>query len=99
MAADKRDNKANKRKNALKKVVANMTMGNDMSSLFPDVLNCIELPILEAKKMVYLYLINYGKHKADMAATAVSTLTRVKQLQIHTRIIFNIDRIQPIQIH
>ena len=81
LALDKRDTKSTRRRNALKKVVANMTMGNDMSSLFPDVMSCIDLPYLESKKMVYLYLMYYGKHKADLAAEAVSTLSRVRTAQ------------------
>nr|KAJ3420883.1 AP-1 complex subunit beta-1 [Polyrhizophydium stewartii] len=53
-----------------------MTMGNDMSALFPDVLSCMSLPALEIKKMVYLYLITYGKHKPDLTANAIGFLTR-----------------------
>jgi vesicle coat complex subunit len=47
----------------LKKIVANMTMGNDMSPLFPDVVSCMQISDLEIKKMVYLYLINYARAK------------------------------------
>ncbi|CAO3636753.1 unnamed protein product [Cunninghamella blakesleeana] len=56
----------------MKKIVANMTMGNDMSSLFPDILNVMNVPILEIKKMVYLYLINYARSKPDMAMMAIT---------------------------
>ena len=48
----KKDKNHNAKKNALKKIVANMTMSNnDMVALFPDVLNCMEIPNLEIKKM------------------------------------------------
>jgi AP-2 complex subunit beta-1 len=48
----KKDKNHNAKKNALKKIVANMTMSNnDMVALFPDVLNCMEIPSLEIKKM------------------------------------------------
>eukprot|EP00842_Homolaphlyctis_polyrhiza_P003867 jgi/Hompol1/4481/HPOL_003648-RA len=73
---DKRDQKQSRRRHALKKVVANMTMGNDMSPLFPDVLACMEMPMLEVKKMVYLYLITYGKNRPELASTAIGTITR-----------------------
>ncbi|KAI8927962.1 adaptin N terminal region-domain-containing protein [Entophlyctis helioformis] len=76
LALDKKDAKQSRRRHALKKVVANMTMGNDMSPLFHDVLGCMNMPVLEIKKMVYLYLITYGKHKPDMALSAVGTLSR-----------------------
>ncbi|KAH9248796.1 hypothetical protein BASA81_013542 [Batrachochytrium salamandrivorans] len=51
LASDKKDTKSSRRRHALKKVVANMTMGNDMTALFPDVLACMTMPQLEVKKM------------------------------------------------
>ena len=62
---------------AMKKIVANMTMGNDMSPLFPDVLSCMHVPVLEVKKMVYLYLVNYARTKPDMAIMAVNSFVKV----------------------
>ncbi|KAF8654093.1 hypothetical protein AX16_003626 [Volvariella volvacea WC 439] len=40
-------------------------MGNDMSALFNDVIQCLGTPLLEIKKMVYLFLISYGRSKGD----------------------------------
>ncbi|EAU88578.2 adaptor protein complex AP-1 [Coprinopsis cinerea okayama7 len=60
-AADAKDKKFVKRKTVLKKIVANITMGNDMSPLFPDVIHCLGTPLLEIKKMVYLFLVSYGR--------------------------------------
>jgi AP-2 complex subunit beta-1 len=54
-----------------------MTMGNDMSALFPDVINCMQIPVLEIKKMVYLYLIIYSRSKPDMAEKAIPTFIKV----------------------
>ncbi|CCL99124.1 uncharacterized protein FIBRA_01138 [Fibroporia radiculosa] len=64
-AAETKDKKFTKRKTVLKKIVANITMGNDMSSLFGDVIQCLSIPSLEIKKMVYLFLVCYGRTKAD----------------------------------
>ncbi|EMD38530.1 hypothetical protein CERSUDRAFT_113710 [Gelatoporia subvermispora B] len=64
-AAESKDKKFQKRKIVLKKIVANITMGNDMSALFTDVVNCLAIPSLEIKKMVYLFLVSYGRAKAD----------------------------------
>ncbi|KAF5381023.1 hypothetical protein D9615_003918 [Tricholomella constricta] len=64
-AAETKDKKYLKRKTALKKVVANITMGNDMSPLFTDVVQCLGTPLLEIKKMVYLFLVSYGRSKPD----------------------------------
>ena len=38
-----------------------MTVGKDVSSLFTDVLKCVETDDIELKKLVYLYIINYAK--------------------------------------
>ncbi|CDO68347.1 hypothetical protein BN946_scf184799.g74 [Trametes cinnabarina] len=64
-AAESKDKKYTKRKTVLKKIVANITMGNDMSPLFTDVVQCLGTPLLEIKKMVYLFLVCYGRQKAD----------------------------------
>jgi AP-2 complex subunit beta-1 len=48
----KKDKNHAVKKIALKRIVANMTMSNnDMIALFPDVLNCMQIPSLEIKKM------------------------------------------------
>ena len=44
-----------KRKEAVKKVIAIMTLGKDASSLFPDVVNYMQMDTLELK-LVYLHL-------------------------------------------
>ncbi|KAF9500909.1 Adaptor protein complex beta subunit [Pleurotus eryngii] len=64
-AAEAKDKKFVKRKTVLKKIVANITMGNDMSLLFTDVVQCLGTPLLEIKKMVYLFLVSYGRSKPD----------------------------------
>ncbi|TFK76489.1 Adaptor protein complex beta subunit [Pluteus cervinus] len=64
-AAETKDKKFTKRRTALKKIVANITMGNDMSALFTDVVQCLGIPSLEIKKMVYLFLTSYGRSKPD----------------------------------
>ncbi|KAG9318444.1 Adaptor protein complex beta subunit [Chiua virens] len=64
-AAESKDKKFQKRRTVLKKIVANITMGNDMSPLFHDVVQCIGTPLLEIKKMVYLYLVSYGRSKPE----------------------------------
>jgi hypothetical protein len=69
--------KKEKKKVAMKRIVANMTLGNDMSDLFQDVLQCMSVPDSEIKKMVYLYVINYARLKPDLAVSAVSSFVRV----------------------
>jgi hypothetical protein len=54
-----------------------MTVGKDVSMLFPDVVNCMQTDDLELKKLVYLYLINYAKTQPDLAIMAVNTFVKV----------------------
>lgn len=54
-----------------------MTVGKDVSMLFPDVVNCMQTEDLELKKLVYLYLINYAKTQPDLAIMAVNTFVKV----------------------
>jgi vesicle coat complex subunit len=44
------------RKEAIQKTIMAMTLGKDVSSLFPDVLKNIATADLDQKKLVYLYL-------------------------------------------
>jgi hypothetical protein len=69
--------KEDKKKDAVKKVIAAMTVGKDVSGLFTDVLNCIQTNNLELKKLVYLYLMNYAKTQPDRAILAVNTFVKV----------------------
>lgn len=59
-------------------VIASMTVGKDVSALFPDVVNCMQTDNLELKKLVYLYLMNYAKSQPDMAIMAVNTFVKVR---------------------
>ena len=49
------------RKESIQKTIMSMTLGKDVSALFPDVLKNIATADLDQKKLVYLYLM-YGKH-------------------------------------
>ncbi|CAE7602169.1 Ap2b1 [Symbiodinium natans] len=61
-----------RKKEALKKVIQAMTLGNDVSSLFPDVVKCMQTNSLDLKKLVYLYVINYAKAQPDLAILAIN---------------------------
>lgn len=69
-----------RRKDAVKKVIAAMTVGKDVSPIFPDVVNCMQTDDLELKKLVYLYLINYAKSQPDLAIMAVNTFVKVSPM-------------------
>ena len=63
---------AYERKEAIQKTIMAMTLGKDVSALFPDVLKNIATPDLDQKKLVYLYLM----WVIDTPATAWCLLTR-----------------------
>lgn len=93
--------KEDKRKDAVKKVIAAMTVGKDVSALFTDVLNCIQTTNLELKKLVYLYVINYAKMQPERAILAVNTFQKdasdpnplVRALAIRTMGCIRVDKV------
>ena len=97
LASDKKD----KKKDAVKKVIANMTIGKDVSNLFPDVINCMQTDNSELKKLVYLYLTNYAKAQPDMAIMAVNTFVKdcedpnplIRALAVRTMGCIRVDKI------
>ena len=70
-------NNMDEKKDALMKVIAMMTVGQDVSTLFIDIINCMQQGDIEMKKLVYLYLINYADEKPDLALLAVQSFIRV----------------------
>lgn len=70
------NNSKDRKKEALKKVIQAMTVGSDVSSLFPDVVNCMQTNSLDLKKLVYLYVINYAKAQPDLAILAIHSFRK-----------------------
>jgi len=64
------------RKDTVKKVIAAMTVGKDVSMLFTDVIKCVATNNIELKKLVYLYIMNYAKTQPDLAMMAVNQFER-----------------------
>ncbi|KAK7732276.1 beta-adaptin [Cytospora paraplurivora] len=67
---------AYERKEAIQKTIMAMTLGKDVSALFPDVLKNIATSDLDQKKLVYLYLMNYAKSHPDLCILAVNTFVQ-----------------------
>jgi len=86
---------------AVKKVIASMTVGKDVSMLFTDVLNCVQTGNIELKKLVYLYLINYAKSQPELTLLAVNTFVKdasdpnplIRALAVRTMGCIRVDRI------
>eukprot|EP00300_Choanocystis_sp_HF-7_P036445 c52291_g1_i1.p1 GENE.c52291_g1_i1~~c52291_g1_i1.p1 ORF type:complete len:906 (+),score=209.44 c52291_g1_i1:57-2774(+) len=90
-----------KRKEAVKKVIAAMTIGKDVSPLFMNVISCMQTQNIEMKKLVYLYLMNYAKSQPDLAILAVNTFVKdtehlnplIRALAIRTMSCIRVDKI------
>ncbi|KAJ3271359.1 hypothetical protein HDV01_006864 [Terramyces sp. JEL0728] len=76
LKADLNSEYREKRKETVKKVIANMTLGKDVSALFPDVVKNMQTEDLELKKLIYLYLINYAKTQPELVILAVNTFVK-----------------------
>lgn len=88
-------------KEAVKKVIAAMTVGKDVSSLFTDVIKSMQTDDIELKKLIYLYIINYARSQPEKAILVVNTLQKdaafpnplVRALAIRTMGCIRVDRI------
>jgi vesicle coat complex subunit len=65
-----------RKREVIKKVIAYMTLGIDVSRLFTDMIMAIETKDIVIKKMVYLYLCNYAHKEPDMAVLCINSLRR-----------------------
>eukprot|EP01006_Ploeotia_vitrea_P015670 TRINITY_DN4566_c0_g1_i1.p1 TRINITY_DN4566_c0_g1~~TRINITY_DN4566_c0_g1_i1.p1 ORF type:complete len:800 (-),score=468.60 TRINITY_DN4566_c0_g1_i1:107-2506(-) len=68
------DRDAARKREVIKKVIAYMTLGIDVSRLFSEMIMASTTRDLVQKKMVYLYLCTYAEQKQDLAILAINTL-------------------------
>jgi vesicle coat complex subunit len=66
----------NRKRDIMKKVIAYMTLGIDVSRLFTEMMLAIETRDLVIKKMVYLFLCNYAETHPDLAQMCTNTLVK-----------------------
>ena len=60
----------------IKKILGNLNVGKDVSSLFFPVLKCLAVDSIETRKLVYLYIIFYSKDRPADAIMAISNLVK-----------------------
>ncbi|KAJ8608890.1 hypothetical protein CTAYLR_005297, partial [Chrysophaeum taylorii] len=65
-----------RKRDVIKKVIAYMTLGIDVSRLFTEMVMSIETRDLVVKKMVYHYLSTYAHEKPEMGLMCINTLQR-----------------------
>eukprot|EP00906_Rhabdomonas_costata_P000739 RCo000970 len=89
-----------KQKNAIKKVIASMTVGRDVSSLFSDVTRLISTVSIDIKKLVYLYIMNNAKSQPEKAVLLAGAFVRdsqnesplIRGLAIRTMSAINVEK-------
>lgn len=61
---------------AMKRVVALLSLGKDASRLFPAVVKNIVCPAAGVKKLVYLYLVHYAEAQPELALLSLNTFQK-----------------------
>lgn len=56
-----------------------MTRGKDVSVLFMDIIKNMETTSIQLKKLIYLYIINYAKTRANEAILGINSFRKVLQ--------------------
>ena len=62
----------------LKRIIANITMGNDLSILYPEVMETLQVQSLEIKKLVLLFVVIYAKKNTALTGDAIVILNKVR---------------------
>ncbi|CAD8087395.1 unnamed protein product [Paramecium primaurelia] len=65
-----------KKREVVKKVIAYMTLGIDVSKIFPEMCMASYTNDMVQKKMIYLYLTTYAEQNKDLAFMAISTFQK-----------------------
>eukprot|EP01138_Halocafeteria_seosinensis_P006281 gb/GECG01006422.1/.p1 GENE.gb/GECG01006422.1/~~gb/GECG01006422.1/.p1 ORF type:complete len:791 (+),score=105.71 gb/GECG01006422.1/:1-2373(+) len=65
-----------RKRDVIKKVIAFMTLGIDVSRLFSEMVMASNTKDLVIKKMVYLYLSNYARSNPDLTLLTINTLQK-----------------------
>ena len=60
------------KKEAMKRILAQMSLGQDMSELFPDVVKNIHQQSVELRKLVYLFVVHYCDVRPNEALLSIS---------------------------
>ena len=60
----------------MKRLMAMVTIGRDVSSFFPDVVKNVVVESTEVKKLVYMYLIHYADQNQELALLSINSFQR-----------------------
>ena len=62
-----------KKRDVIKKVIAYMTLGIDVSRLYTEMIKASKTDDVVMKKMIYLYLTNYAEQNQELSILAINT--------------------------
>ncbi|KAL3691864.1 hypothetical protein R1sor_005515 [Riccia sorocarpa] len=60
----------------MKRLIALMSQGRDVSNFFPKVVKNVSSPTLELKKLVYIYVVHYAEKRPDEALLAINSFQK-----------------------
>ncbi|KAF8556169.1 hypothetical protein OG21DRAFT_1495700 [Imleria badia] len=61
---------------AMKRLIALISKGRDVSNYFPQVVKNVASQNLEIRKLVYIYLLRYAEHEPDLALLSINTFQK-----------------------
>ncbi|KAF9348601.1 AP-3 complex subunit beta-2 [Mortierella sp. AD094] len=71
------DSKYEKEKlDGLKRLIAMISKGRDVSEFFPDVVKNVASNSLEVRKLVYIYILRYAEQEQDLALLSINTFQK-----------------------
>ncbi|KAH9597988.1 Clathrin/coatomer adaptor [Trypanosoma melophagium] len=92
------------KRDAMKRIIAQMCKGHDMSNLFADVVKNIHNPSIELRKLIYFYVSHYAEDRPNEALLSISAFQKdllnpsmhVRSLALRMLSAMRIPAIQPL---
>lgn len=64
------------RKQTMRRIISGMSLGKDVSVLFPHIIKNIETDNMELKKLIYLYIISHARAYPEMSIMSVNSFSK-----------------------
>ncbi|CAJ1454115.1 unnamed protein product [Effrenium voratum] len=61
---------------AMKRILAAVSVGRDASALFPDVVKNVSFSSIELKKLIYIYLVQYAENNRELALLSINSFQK-----------------------
>eukprot|EP00927_Polykrikos_kofoidii_P053822 TRINITY_DN48377_c0_g1_i1.p1 TRINITY_DN48377_c0_g1~~TRINITY_DN48377_c0_g1_i1.p1 ORF type:complete len:973 (+),score=238.52 TRINITY_DN48377_c0_g1_i1:78-2996(+) len=70
------DSQTDRKIDAMKRILAAVSIGHDASGLFPDVVKNVSFQSLELKRLIYIYLVQYAENNRDLALLSINSFQK-----------------------